>query len=348
MYRIHMLPAHFGDSLLLEYGPDGDAKPKRILIDAGTEQSYAAVKQKLESIPKDQRVFELLVVTHIDIDHIGGILPLLEEAKALGLKFKEIWFNGYEHLTDLLGPKQGEKLSSRILTDGYKWNAKFDGRAVVVPDEGKLPSKTVSGMKITLLSPMRAQLLKLEKEWKKIIKAAGLEPGVGATMSPEEIDDLLGDDDIDVQALATGKFKSDSTAPNGSSIAFVASYDGKSVLFGADAFPGVLAGSLARMSAAERKKISIFKLPHHGSRGNVSNELLSALDCSTYLVSTNGQRYSHPNREAIARVIHRGGKPRILFNYRSEFNEIWDDADLRKAHKYSVKYGGKNGLTIDV
>ncbi len=348
MYRIHMLPAHFGDSLLIEYGPDDTAKPKRILIDAGTEQSFAAVKKKLESIPKDQRVFELLVVTHIDIDHIGGILPLLDEAKALGLKFKEIWFNGYEHLTDLLGPKQGERLSSRILADGYKWNAKFDERAVVVPEAGPLPSKTFSGMRITLLSPMRAQLLKLEKEWKKIIKAAGLEPGVGATMPPEEIDDLLGDEDIDVEALANGKFKSDNTPPNGSSIAFAASYDGKSVLFGADAFPGVLAASLARMSAANRKKISIFKLPHHGSRGNVSNDLLDALDCGTYLVSTNGQRYSHPNREAIARVIHRGGKPRILFNYRSEFNEIWDDADLKKAHKYSVKYGGKGGLTIDV
>lgn len=348
MYRIHMLPAHFGDSLLIEYGPDGAAKPKRILIDAGTQQSYAAVKKKLETIPKDQRVFELLVVTHIDIDHIGGVLPLLDEAKALGLKFKEIWFNGYEHLTDLLGPKQGEMLSSRIMADGYPWNAKFDERAVYVPDEGKLPSKTFSGMKLTLLSPMRAQLLKLEKEWAKVIKAAGLKPGVGATLAPEEIDDLLGDDDIDVEALATGKFKSDSTAPNGSSIAFVASYDGKSVLFGADAFPGVLAASLARMSEAERKKISIFKLPHHGSRGNTSNDLLAALDCSTFLVSTNGQRYSHPNRESIARVIHRGGKPRILFNYRSEFNEIWDVADLKKAHKYSVKFGGKDGLTIDV
>lgn len=346
MYRIHMLPAEFGDSLLVEYGDS--AKPKRILIDAGTSGSYPAVKKKLESLPKNQRVFELLVVTHIDIDHIGGILPLLDDAKGLGLKFKEIWFNGYEHLTDLLGPKQGEQLSARIIDGGYKWNAKFDERAVVVPDDGPLPRKNVAGMKITLLSPMRAQLLKLEKEWNKIIRAAGLVPGVGAKVSPEEIDDLLGDEEIDVEALATSKFKSDKTPPNGSSIAFVASHDGKSVLFGADAFPGVLANSLARMSEAERKEISVLKMPHHGSRSNVSNELLAALGCDTYLVSSSGQRYSHPNREAIARVIHRGGKPRILFNYRTEFNELWDDAALKKQHKYSVKYGGKEGLVVDV
>jgi beta-lactamase superfamily II metal-dependent hydrolase len=347
MYRIHMLPAQFGDALLLEYGPDA-AKPKRILIDAGTAESYPAVRKALEAIPKAQRVFELLVVTHIDIDHIGGVLPLLDDAKALGLKFKEIWFNGYEHLTDLLGPKQGEKLSSRIVDGGYKWNAKFDGRAVVVPDDGPLPRKDVGGMKITLLSPMRAQLLKLEKEWNKVITEAGLVPGSGAKMPPEEIDDLLGEPALDVETLATGKFKSDTSKPNGSSIAFVASYDGKGVLFGADAFPGVLAASLARMSAAERKKISVLKLPHHGSRSNISSELLAALDCQTYLVSSNGQRYSHPNREAIARVIHRGGKPRVLFNYRSEFNDFWDDGALKKTHKYSVKYGGKSGLTLEL
>jgi beta-lactamase superfamily II metal-dependent hydrolase len=347
MYRVHMLPAQFGDALLIEYGPDG-SKPRRILIDAGTEQSYPAVRKKLESIPKSERVFELLVVTHIDIDHIGGILPLLDDAKELGLKFREIWFNGYEHLTDLLGPKQGEKLSSRIVEGGYRWNSKFDGRAVVVPDDGTLPQKTFAGMKLTLLSPMRRQLLALEKKWKKVIADAGLVPGVGATMSPEELEDLLGEEEIDVEALATGKFKSDNTPPNGSSIAFVATYDGRSVLFAADAFPGVLTASLARMSDAQRKKISVLKMPHHGSRSNVSSELVDALSCNRYLVSTSGERYSHPNREAIARAIRRGGGPRILFNYRSQFNECWDDAALKKAHGYSVRYGGKQGLTIDV
>lgn len=348
MYRIQMLPAQFGDSLILEFGPDG-ARPKRILIDAGTAESYPAVRKALEAIPKGQRVFELLVVTHIDVDHIGGILPLLDDAKALGLKFKEIWFNGYEHLSDLLGPKQGEELSRRIVAGGYKWNAKFDRRAVVVPEDGKLPVKSVGGMKITLLSPMRAQLLKLEKVWKKVIREAGLVPGVGAKMAPEEIDDLLGTPAIDVEALAASKFKRDTAVPNGSSIAFAASYEGKGVLFGADAFPDVLAMNLARMSEVERKKITMLKLPHHGSRNNLHMPLLEALDCKAYLVSSNGQRYSHPNRESIARIIWRGGKPRLFFNYRSEFNDCWDKATLKKEHKYSTKYGaGKGPLTIEV
>ena len=54
-----------------------------ILIDAGTSGAYPALEKKLRSLPQAKRVFELLVVTHIDIDHIGGVLPLLDGAASL-------------------------------------------------------------------------------------------------------------------------------------------------------------------------------------------------------------------------------------------------------------------------
>ncbi|HEU4888185.1 MAG TPA: MBL fold metallo-hydrolase [Thermoanaerobaculia bacterium] len=347
MYRVHLLPAEFGDAILIEYG-DGDVK--RILIDAGTPGSYEAVRKKIESLPKQQRVFELLVITHIDADHIGGVIPLLDDAKELGVRFKEIWFNGYQHLTDILGPAQGERLTARIVDGKYHWNTSFGEHAVVVPPDGALPSFDFDDMKITLLSPKREQLEKLEKEWAKVIEEAevGLLPGAGATMSPEEIDDLLGEEQIDVAALARSRFKSDAAEANGSSIAFVAEFDKKSVLFGADAFPGVLAESLARMPEDERKRIAVFKLPHHGSRNNLSTDLLQLLDCKTYLISTNGKRFKHPNRESIARVIQRGGTPHLVFNYRTQFNECWDDDDLTRDHSYTVEYGEEGEVTLEL
>jgi len=345
MYRVCLLPAEYGDAILLEYG-DGDVK--RILIDAGTPGSYEAVRKKIESLPKQQRVFELLVVTHIDADHIGGVIPLLDDAKDLGITFKEIWFNGYQHLADILGPAQGERLTARIVAGKYDWNTSFGTHAVVVPPDGTLPSFDFDGMKITLLSPKREQLEKLEHEWEKVIEEAGLVPGVGMTMAPEEIDDLLGEEQIDMAALARSKFKSDAAEANGSSIAFVAEFDHTSVLFGADAFPGVLAESLARMPEEERKRIAAFKLPHHGSRNNLSTDLLGLLDCKTYLVSTNGKRFRHPNRESIARVIQRGGTPHLVFNYRTQFNECWDDDDLMRDHRYVVEYGEEGEVTLEL
>ncbi|HEX6096406.1 MAG TPA: MBL fold metallo-hydrolase [Thermoanaerobaculia bacterium] len=345
MYRVHLLPADFGDTILIEYG-GGDGK--RVLIDAGAPGSYGGVRKKIESLPKQQRVFELLVVTHIDEDHIGGVLPLLDDAKELGIELKEIWFNGYQHLTDILGPKQGERLTSRIVDGKYDWNTSFDKHAVVVRPDGALPSFDFDGLKITLLSPKREQLEKLEKKWAAVIEEAGLVPGIGGTTPPEDIDDLLGDEELDVAALARTEFRSDAAEANGSSIAFAAEHEGKSVLFGADAFPGVLAESLERMPEEERRRITAFKLPHHGSRNNLSTELLKMLDCKTYLVSTNGKRFQHPDRESIARVIQRGGTPHLVFNYRTRFSECWDAGNLMRDHGYTVEYGEEGAVTLEL
>lgn len=343
MFRVHMLPAKYGDALWVEYGEA--SKPRRIMIDAGTSGAFPKVRERLESLPADQREFELLVVTHIDIDHIGGIIPLLDAAPSLGVTFREIWFNGYRHLTDILGAKDGERLTSRILEDGYAWNKRFGERAIVVPDDGDLPRTNVKGLEITILSPGWAQLAKLEKEWDETIRAAGLEPGVGETVDPEELDDLLGD--LDVETLADSLFRQDTTAPNGSSIAFVASYGGTSVLFGADAFPSVLRSSLLRMTEKERDAIRVLKVSHHGSRKNLDNQLLDLLRCDTFLFSSNGARYKHPNPESIARVVRRGGA-RLKFNYASDFTKPWNDKDLKKKWDYTTEYGDEDGLTIEL
>ena len=56
-----------------------------------------------------------LVITHIDFDHIGGVLSLLQD-KDLGVTFHDIWFNGWRHLPgsgfEEFGPVQGEKLTT--------------------------------------------------------------------------------------------------------------------------------------------------------------------------------------------------------------------------------------------
>jgi beta-lactamase superfamily II metal-dependent hydrolase len=347
MFKVQMLPAEYGDCLWIEYG-DRD-KPKRILIDAGTSSVYQTLKKKIEALPPNQRTFELLVVTHIDIDHIGGVLPLLRDADALGVKLKDVWFNGYSHIEkvtadDLLGALQGEALSARLID--HPWNEAFKKEPIVVAKDGSLPRADVAGMKITILSPRVVELKRLGGEWKATVEAAGLVPGVEIRRDPDEIDDLLGDE-IDIPGLADSYFKSDAAKPNGSSIAFVASFEGKSVLFGADAFPGVLAEGLRRMSKEERDAITTLKLPHHGSRNNLSNELLELLPCRTFLISSNGKKFSHPNRESVARAIHRGRGAQLKFNYRTGFNDCWDNADLMRDFHYTAQYGGESGITVD-
>ena len=118
-------------------------------------------------------------------------------------------------------------------------------------------------------------------------------------------------------------FSSDPGAPNGTSIALLAEYDGASALLTADAHAPVLVESIRRLlghdaDTPDKLKLDVFKVAHHGSQHNLSSELLELLDCQRYLLSSNGDHFCHPDRQAIARIIKYGGKsPALYFNYRT-------------------------------
>ena len=105
-------------------------------------------------------------------------------------------------------------------------------------------------------------------------------------------------------------FSGDDGAPNGTSIAVLAEYGGASALLAADAHAPVLVQSIRRLLASrrlEKLKVDVFKVSHHGSQNNVSSELVQLLDCPRYLISTNGDHFFHPDRQAIARILKYGG-----------------------------------------
>ncbi len=343
MFSIEMLLAGHGDCLWIEYG---DPKaPRRVLIDGGATGTYKrALRPKLRELSEKERRFELLMVTHIDADHIAGVLDLLED-KETGFQANDIWFNGYRHLPDenldTLGPVQGEKLTDMLVNPGMKWNCAFGKKAVVVPTEGKLPRVELDGgLVLTLLSPTPGKLADLKPEWEKEVRKAGLDP----TMKrPEEVEspegfELLGGA-LDVDELALEKFSEDTAEANGSSIAVLAEFDGHRLLLTGDAHPGVLTAAITRLGTSGKLAVDACKLPHHGSKANVSRALLEALDCKRYLFSTNGAHFKHPDRQAIARVIKWGGaEPELTFNYRTRFNEFWDGKPLRKKHGYTTVF----------
>lgn len=347
MLRIEVLPAEYGDALWIEYG--AKSSPRRILVDCGTPSVFqSALAERIRAVPEGKRNFELFVVTHIDADHIGGAVKFLRARKKLKVELKDVWFNGYKHLTDVLGAEMGEELSTEVKKQSLPWNAAFGGKAVRVPDAGPLPTIALDGdLKLTLLSPYAKQLEELEPVWVKECEKAGLIPGAPIESEGEdEADDILGGE-IDVLELAESAFQPDPSKANGSSIAFLLEYGKHRVLFGADAYAAVLLDSLARLPGAKPLKLDAFKIAHHGSRKNVSKELLDAVRCPNYLISTNGKKFSHPSKEAIARIIAYGRKPIVHFNYDTKFNDVWDDKALKKAHKYATVYPKKSGIALN-
>ena len=358
MLRLEVLPARYGDCIWIEYGDS--QSPRRVLIDGGAPGVYKrTLKPRLQRLSDNKRKFELLVVTHVDYDHIRGIIELgLDDS--LPFEARDVWFNGYRHIPDtppeLLAGKHGEQLTNLLLRNGSSWNeVGFEGKAIVVPESGPLDEVPLGGdppLTLTVMGPTVPMLADLREDWEKSCEDIDITPeeleeerergefrllGAGAP-EPEEPERPEPPQPPDVEQLLLRPYVEDASAANGSSIAFLAEYGDVRILLAGDAHPSTLVESIARMGQ-DKLHLTACKLPHHGSRGSVSAELIKRLDCETYIFSSNGDQFQHPHPEAVARVIkHGGAKPNLLFNYRTDETLIWDNQHLRDTYGFTTTY----------
>lgn len=363
MFELHVLPADQGDALILSWRDEAGSctsTTRHLLIDAGpvNDAAQQALVDRLETlgVTADRGRLELLVVTHIDGDHVGGVTRLLDGE--LPCAIGDVWFNGYDHLpTDELGVAQAEMLSDQIVGHGLSWNAAFDHEAVMVPLDETVPLPSIEldgGLRLTVLGPTRARLAALVPGWERYCRKAGLVPGVDAATPA---DDELGEEDEvdlgDLDALAGTPFRRDGSKPNASSISLLAEHGDHAVLLGGDALGGDLVDALVRLERerGERVTIATHKLPHHGSKANVSIELVEQVGARRHVISSSGSQFHHPDPEAIARIVvgsRRGTE--LWFNHRSEESLRWDDDDLREEHGYRTVFPADTdaGVVIDL
>jgi len=359
-FRIEMLPARHGDCLWIEYGQGNDVH--RLLIDGGPVSTFPAIERRLGNVPPDDRNFELIVLTHVDADHVEGLVRLFAESP-LPFAVDRVWFNGWRQMKKrhgLLGALQGEFLSA-LLTRRVPRAWTPGARPWVVPTRGKLPSHRLpGGMKLTLLSPTPAGLTKMAREWESTIRKSkkGISPGsldaawralaTAKKFLPKK--GLLGASH-NLDELLQSQFLRDQAAPNGSSIAFLAEYSGKAALLLADAHPDVITDSLKRLCVergVQRLSVDAVKVSHHGSKHNTSEALLEQVDSPWFLISTNGDQFDHPDRECIARVIRFGKPERLYFNYRSRFTRPWLNDTAQRQYGYAAIGPTKAGSTVSI
>jgi hypothetical protein len=349
MLRLEMLPARYGDALWLEYGEA--AHPHVVIVDCGFKAHYRELRDRIQRLAPDQ--LELLVLTHVDEDHIKGAIPLLDDERIAFPDTMQCWFNGWRHLRDAkddtLGAVQGEFFGALIERRKLAWNscAPWGGRAIMVPAAGPLPrGKLPGGLEWTLLSPSFPKVVAMRKEWEKKVREADLEPG-----DTEAFLELLADrgglhadqlkDEHDIEVLIEEEFREDDKAPNGSSIALLVEFEGRSLLLAGDAHPSVVTDSLRRL-AQERQfpriRLDALKVSHHGSRKNTSAELLKAIDCSTFLFSSSGERFGHPSPECVARIVTSRRDSTLRFNYDSDVTKRWASPGLQGKYHYQALY----------
>jgi hypothetical protein len=321
--------------------------------------TWPALRKRVGDLPSADRHFDLAIVSHIDSDHIGGMLPLLSSLD-LGVTFGDVWFNGLPQLPEragdrLRGVAEGESLvrllSSAARTPPPPWNSAFEGFAVVTSGDSAFREVPVrDGPTLTVLSPTPKRLMALRKTWAaeldRLQRGEPSEP-------PLEAAPLASLDDLrTLAATVTGR---DGSTTNGSSIAVLLEYAGRSCLLTADAFSTVLGAALTSLANSRDGRpieIDVFKLPHHGSKGNVTAKLLALVPARHYLISSNGDRFHHPDDVALARVATVGSWDRTLwFNYRNETNLRWGDERLKRAYGFTAEYplpGSSAGVRMNL
>lgn len=330
-------------------------------MDTGPDECWPMLQERLARIPPDadgKRHVDLVVISHIDHDHIGAAGPLFSD-RALNLHFGDVWFNApppKAPTSVARGVVEGQSLAMLLgaLDRPLPWNAAFGGEHIVTPATDlflELPAPP-GQPKITLLSPVRRHLSRLFRVWDRELEALHRKEAAEAADPPPM---ARGVPSPDPQALAAKVTPLDRAPANGSSIAFLLEHDGASLLLAADAYASVLVPALE--SLARHREVpgaltlDAFKLSHHGSRANVTSALFKAVQATHYIVSTNGAMFDHPDDEAISRVIvHGGHRPRLWFNFDNVRSRRWTDPDLQRrfGHEVILPGEGEAGVTLQL
>src|SRR5881394_522180 len=114
IFTLEALQADHGDCLLLHYGEKG--KSKVIVIDGGPSGIYKDyLKPRLLEVkgalsPDKPLPISMVMLSHMDDDHVNGILALTNEAIQLKnngeqvlFEMDNLWFNAFD---DIIGNSQ--------------------------------------------------------------------------------------------------------------------------------------------------------------------------------------------------------------------------------------------------
>lgn len=330
--KIKFLKAFNGDAILISFKENGTKR--NILVDGGMPATYekkgkngkleyGELKETVDNIRRDGEKIDLLILTHVDDDHIGGVLKWFEKDKDAYKIIGKVWFNSGRLISEYFDQQeiadnlieipdestltsigQGVKFEDYIEEKGI-WD-----RSIVLA----LEYFEYLGVRFKILSPSLDKLKLLLGKWEK--------------EKPESLDTTADKTDYDLtlkEHIEKDKFKEDPAIHNGSSIAFIMTYKKKNFVFLADAHPTIIVNSLKAFGYSKEKplKAEFVKISHHGSKANNDIEMLEIIKSNKYVISTNGDKHAHPNKQFLARLASVNNNCEVYFNYPELIEKIF-------------------------
>jgi len=301
------LQAGCGDGVHIRF--EGlDKRFHNIIVDGGMEHGTIydnGLKQTLFDILNNNETIDLWIITHIDDDHIGGLLRFIRDAtffQKFDLTGTQFWYNVWEcdYPVTVSGSTKASLDQAIRLRDFLA--TKSDVVSFVTDN---LQKQNIFGAEITVLSPNSDKLTGLMNKWK--------EGEIKLIQKRKETKKVSGNNDYDrpIESFELSFFSEDLSIENGSSIAFLLTYNGKSGLHTADSHPSTLCASLKRLgfSNTNKLKLEYLQVPHHGSKFNTDSELIELVECENYVISADGYSHNLPHKETLVRIMKHSNKP---------------------------------------
>jgi beta-lactamase superfamily II metal-dependent hydrolase len=336
--ELRILQAEHGDSIVISV--EFESVRRNILIDGGPAQTFAVqniprtLQLYLNEIKEKSELVDLLVLTHVDDDHIGGLLAGFNKYGYLSNLTQEVWFNSgkliFDHFNKPISNSNSVILKSSVGSNtstgqGIKLEDHLEGMKNSINKEIWSHSIITAGNEFSrfgcnfkILSPSIPKLQKLLTAWEK--DRLNANTSAASKDYDKSFQELLNSDE----------FIEDKKPHNGSSLAFIFEFNGKKLLLLGDSHPSVIANSLRELgfSVDNRLHIDYVKISHHGSKANTNDDLLSLISSRNFIISTNGNYHGLPNKKTLARIINNFPNANLIFNYPDLVNKIFTKEEL--------------------
>jgi beta-lactamase superfamily II metal-dependent hydrolase len=312
--RINMLNVKDGDAIIVELTKIN--KSLVMIIDGGEPNYYKTkMKPKLESVLKkhDKRAPDIVVCTHYDSDHIGGLIPLIEEYIS---EIQEVWIHktpeilkGYiENAIQILNEKQIIEQKGRLIPsfELFKFNKLFESHEQSMQEslneKANLIIESLPQLKrlIDMIPPAKLKEVFHKQrplaEWQEIVILGPTKQYYDSlfpiTKSLEQFIIEEAEESLDSLPKTEAKkmlrlsgvescdrLKKGSkirlTATNKASIILAIDKGENRYLFTGDA--GIESFKLIPDWQNELKNLFFLKVPHHASDNNISKELIELM-----------------------------------------------------------------------
>ncbi|MEN4787725.1 MBL fold metallo-hydrolase [Pantoea agglomerans] len=309
-----------GDAICVRWGNLHGTREEQkvIVIDAGYSGTGQEVVDYLEKYYKTKKI-DLLVSTHPDADHVGGLATILENADV-----KEFWIHQpWEHNANLAAEFADGRITDASIAERMKENLQKAYDAVKIAKRKNIEihepfqGKTWDSGNLTVVGPTLQYYETLIPDFARM--PARAEKRAGLESFSSNFDSLLEKAKRMISHIAEW-FKDENlddndttSAQNNSSVIMKLEVENKTLLFTGDA--GITALDYA-LPYIDTTRLKFLQVPHHGSRRNIGPEILNKLVGGivnegetrgiTAFISCAPGSTKHPHQAVINALTRRG------------------------------------------